>query len=134
MQLAHLADRKLFPYLCWTLGAHPDQVAIVPNASVGAYQVASTLMMGCRDRVITTAEAFPSIAHVWLSPIGRVQGPIPQLPETATPPSRPLAAPSAPHPPRTRGAKKGARAGIGLFAGCPSAQAWSARAVLARCG
>jgi hypothetical protein len=52
-------------------------VAIVPNASVGAYQVASTLMMGCRDRVITTAEAFPSIAHVWLSPIGRVQGPDP---------------------------------------------------------
>jgi selenocysteine lyase/cysteine desulfurase len=49
------------------IGAHPDQVAIVPNASVGAYQVASTLMLGCRDRVITTAEEFPSIAHVWLA-------------------------------------------------------------------
>ena len=49
------------------IGAHPDQVAIVPNASVGAYQVASTLMLGCRDRVITTADEFPSIAHVWLA-------------------------------------------------------------------
>lgn len=49
------------------IGAHPDQVAIVPNASVGAYQVASTLMLGCRDRVVTTAEEFPSIAHVWLA-------------------------------------------------------------------
>ena len=49
------------------IGAHHDQVAIVPNASVGAYQVASTLMLGCRDRVITTAEEFPSIAHVWLA-------------------------------------------------------------------
>jgi selenocysteine lyase/cysteine desulfurase len=49
------------------IGADPDQVAIVPNASVGAYQVASTLMLGCRDRVVTTAEEFPSIAHVWLA-------------------------------------------------------------------
>jgi selenocysteine lyase/cysteine desulfurase len=49
------------------IGADPDQVAIVPNASVGAYQVASTLMFGCRDRVITTTEEFPSIAHVWLA-------------------------------------------------------------------
>jgi selenocysteine lyase/cysteine desulfurase len=49
------------------IGAHPDQVAIVPNASVGAYQIASTLMLGCRDRLITTAEEFPSIAHVWLA-------------------------------------------------------------------
>lgn len=49
------------------IGAHADQVAIVPNASVGAYQVASTLMLGCRDRVVTTAEEFPSIAHVWLA-------------------------------------------------------------------
>jgi selenocysteine lyase/cysteine desulfurase len=49
------------------IGANPDQVAIVPNASVGAYQVASTLMLGCRDRVITTAEEFPSIAQVWLA-------------------------------------------------------------------
>ncbi|HET7668460.1 MAG TPA: aminotransferase class V-fold PLP-dependent enzyme [Mycobacterium sp.] len=49
------------------IGAHQDQVAIVPNASIGAYQVASTLMLGCRDRVITTSEEFPSIAHVWLA-------------------------------------------------------------------
>jgi selenocysteine lyase/cysteine desulfurase len=49
------------------IGAHPDQVAIVPNASVGAYQIASTLMLGCRDRVITTTEEFPSIAQVWLA-------------------------------------------------------------------
>jgi hypothetical protein len=106
----------------------------VPNASVGAYQVASTLMMGCRDRVITTAEAFPSIAHVWLSPIGRVQGPDPTAARDRDTPLAASGGAQCAAPPRTRGAKKGARAGIGLFAGCPSAQAWSARAVLARCG
>jgi selenocysteine lyase/cysteine desulfurase len=62
-QQAHGA-RQRFAAL---IGAHPDQVAIVPNASIGAYQIASTLMLGCRDRLITTAEEFPSIAHVWLA-------------------------------------------------------------------
>ncbi|MEV7024466.1 aminotransferase class V-fold PLP-dependent enzyme [Kitasatospora sp. NPDC093558] len=49
------------------IGADPEQIAIVPNASVGAYQVASTLAFGARTDIVTTVEEFPSIAHVWLA-------------------------------------------------------------------
>jgi selenocysteine lyase/cysteine desulfurase len=47
------------------IGADPDQVAVVPNASVGAYQAVSTLDLRRRPRLLTTAEEFPSVAHVW---------------------------------------------------------------------
>lgn len=49
------------------VGADVDQIALVPNASIGAYQVASTTRMGERYRIVTSALEFPSLAHVWLA-------------------------------------------------------------------
>ncbi len=49
------------------IGAAPERIALLPNASIGAYQVASTLEYGDRDGIVTTAEEFPSVAHVWLA-------------------------------------------------------------------
>ncbi|MFE6038110.1 aminotransferase class V-fold PLP-dependent enzyme [Streptomyces sp. NPDC056452] len=49
------------------IGAGPDQIAILPNASVGAYQVVSTLSLETRVDIVTTVEEFPSVAHVWLA-------------------------------------------------------------------
>ncbi len=49
------------------IGARADQIALMPSASVGAYQVASTLDWAGRPRVVTTGAEFPSIAHVWLA-------------------------------------------------------------------
>jgi selenocysteine lyase/cysteine desulfurase len=56
--------RRRFAHL---IGAQPEQVAIVPNASVGAYQVASTFDWPRRSKLITTDLEFPSVAHVWLA-------------------------------------------------------------------
>lgn len=47
--------------------ARTDEVAVLPNASVGAYQVASTLDWSSRRRIVTSYAEFPSIAHVWLA-------------------------------------------------------------------
>ncbi|MCX5206807.1 aminotransferase class V-fold PLP-dependent enzyme [Streptomyces sp. NBC_00237] len=49
------------------IGARVDQVAVVPNASVGAYQVASALDWSTRPTVVSTTLEFPSVAHVWLA-------------------------------------------------------------------
>ncbi|WP_405917761.1 aminotransferase class V-fold PLP-dependent enzyme [Streptomyces sp. NBC_00728] len=49
------------------VGARTDQIAVVPNASVGAYQVASALEWTARPKVVTTTLEFPSVAHVWLA-------------------------------------------------------------------
>ncbi len=49
------------------IGASPDQVAVLPNASVGAYQAASSLIWANRPALFTTGSEFPSIAHVWLA-------------------------------------------------------------------
>ncbi|HEX6870555.1 MAG TPA: aminotransferase class V-fold PLP-dependent enzyme [Micromonosporaceae bacterium] len=49
------------------IGARPDQVALVPNASIGAYQVASGLPLAQRRRIVTSSVEFPSIAQVWLA-------------------------------------------------------------------
>lgn len=49
------------------IGAAPEQVAVMPNASVGAYQVISTLSLGQRNRIVTTIQEFPSIAQIWLA-------------------------------------------------------------------
>jgi selenocysteine lyase/cysteine desulfurase len=49
------------------IGAGIDQIALVPNASVGAYQVASTMDWKARSKIVTTTMEFPSIAHVWLA-------------------------------------------------------------------
>ncbi|MER5730568.1 aminotransferase class V-fold PLP-dependent enzyme [Streptomyces sp. NPDC002138] len=50
------------------IGADPEQIAILPNASVGAYQAVSTLPLEApRTEIVTTVEEFPSVAHVWLA-------------------------------------------------------------------
>ena len=49
------------------LKARPAQVALVPNATTGAYQVASSFDWAARPRIVTTDAEFPSIAHVWLA-------------------------------------------------------------------
>ena len=49
------------------IGADADQIALLPNASIGAYQVISTSRLGERDTIVTSAGEFPSIAHVWLA-------------------------------------------------------------------
>jgi len=47
------------------IGAEPEQVAVMPNASVGAYQVASSIDWSKRPKIIASSLEFPSIAHVW---------------------------------------------------------------------
>lgn len=49
------------------INASVEEIAIVPNASVGAFQVASTMDYSSRRGVVTTDMEFPSIAHVWLA-------------------------------------------------------------------
>lgn len=49
------------------IGAREDQIALVPNASIGAYQVASTMDFTERGKIVTTELEFPSVAHVWLA-------------------------------------------------------------------
>lgn len=56
--------RSLFADL---IGATAAEIAIVPCASDGAYQVASTRSWTKRPRVITTDMEFPSVAQVWLA-------------------------------------------------------------------
>jgi selenocysteine lyase/cysteine desulfurase len=59
-----LRARKGFAAL---VDADVDQVALMPNASVGAYQIASTMDWKGRPEILTTVMEFPSIAHVWLA-------------------------------------------------------------------
>lgn len=49
------------------IGADLDEIAVVPSASEGAYQVASTQDWSVRPRVVTTDMEFPSVAQVWLA-------------------------------------------------------------------
>lgn len=49
------------------VGAAPDEVAVMANASEGAYQVASTLSWASRPRIVTCDMEFPSVAQVWLA-------------------------------------------------------------------
>lgn len=51
--------------LAHLINATPDEIALLPSASVCAYQVASTRNWQVRDRIIYLSEEFPSIAHVW---------------------------------------------------------------------
>jgi selenocysteine lyase/cysteine desulfurase len=48
------------------IGASPDQVALLPNASVGAYQAVSTVEFRHRAKVVASRDEFPSLSHVWL--------------------------------------------------------------------
>ncbi|MDG4803605.1 aminotransferase class V-fold PLP-dependent enzyme [Micromonospora sp. WMMD980] len=56
--------RRLFAQL---IGAHPDQIAILPNASVAAYQVASSRRWRRRRELLASTAEFPGIAHTWLN-------------------------------------------------------------------
>jgi selenocysteine lyase/cysteine desulfurase len=49
------------------IGADPEQIAILPNASIGAYQAVSTLSLETRSTIVSSAHEFPSVAHVWLA-------------------------------------------------------------------
>lgn len=53
------------------LGTVPEKLALVPNAAIGAYQVASTFAYTDRPRIVSTEEEFPSVSHVWLAQRGR---------------------------------------------------------------
>ena len=49
------------------IGAATEEIAVVPSASAGAYQVASTQDWTARSGLVTTDLEFPSVAHVWLA-------------------------------------------------------------------
>ncbi|MGD0064053.1 MAG: aminotransferase class V-fold PLP-dependent enzyme [Streptosporangiaceae bacterium] len=49
------------------IGARPDQIALVPNASIGAYQIASTIDLRNRSKIVLSQDEFPSLSHVWLA-------------------------------------------------------------------
>lgn len=49
------------------IGADPDEVAVVSNASEGAYHVAASLDYTTRPRIVTNDLEFPSVSHVWLA-------------------------------------------------------------------
>ncbi|MEH1124756.1 aminotransferase class V-fold PLP-dependent enzyme [Micromonospora sp. CPCC 206061] len=47
--------------------ASPTQIALLPNASTAAYQVASGMQWWRRRQLVAPVTEFPGIAHVWLS-------------------------------------------------------------------
>jgi selenocysteine lyase/cysteine desulfurase len=47
--------------------ASPEEVAIVPNASIGAFQAASTLDYTRGGGIVSSDMEFPSLGHVWKS-------------------------------------------------------------------
>lgn len=51
--------------------ADPEEVAVLPCASDGAAQIASTFDWSRRPRIVTTDLEFPSVAHVWLAQVAR---------------------------------------------------------------
>jgi len=63
------AARKTFAQF---VGAHPDEIAIVPSASAGINSLASALQFGQRKKVVLGEFEFPTMGHVWLAQ--RVRG------------------------------------------------------------
>ncbi len=49
------------------IGAEPDEVAIVPSASVGISAVASALDFGKRKKVVMGEFEFPTMGQIWLA-------------------------------------------------------------------
>ena len=47
------------------LNCETTQVGLMPNASVGAYQVANSMDWSARPRIVSSMSEFPSIAQVW---------------------------------------------------------------------
>ncbi len=56
--------RNLFARM---IGAGPDEVAIVPSASVGIHAVASALHYSGRNKIVMGEFEFPTMGHVWLA-------------------------------------------------------------------
>ena len=48
------------------LGSEPDQIALLPSASVAAYQAVSSIRGVAAGHTLTSHAEFPSLAHVWL--------------------------------------------------------------------
>lgn len=51
--------------------AESDEIALVPNATMGAYQVAGAQDWQRRPGIVATTDDFPSISHVWGGQRGR---------------------------------------------------------------
>lgn len=49
------------------IGAEPAQVAVIPSATVAAFQVASTTQWSVRPGIVTTDAEYSSVAQVWLA-------------------------------------------------------------------
>lgn len=49
------------------IGADPALVAVVPSATVAAFQVASTMDWSVRSGIVTTEAEYSSVAQVWLA-------------------------------------------------------------------
>jgi selenocysteine lyase/cysteine desulfurase len=56
--------RMAFAHL---IGAHPDEVAVVPSASAAINSVASALDFRARRKVVLGEFEFPTMGHVWLA-------------------------------------------------------------------
>ncbi|TDB45642.1 aminotransferase [Photorhabdus khanii subsp. guanajuatensis] len=60
--------RRLFAEF---IGADASQIAILPNATIAAYQVISTLVANSGEQILCTEDEFPSLSHVWLQQASR---------------------------------------------------------------
>ncbi len=49
------------------IGSTEHHIALLPNATLGAYQIASTRNWHRRSEILCCDSEFPSLAHVWLS-------------------------------------------------------------------
>jgi selenocysteine lyase/cysteine desulfurase len=49
------------------IGAHPDEVAVVPSASAGINSIASAINFRERRKVVLGEYEFPTMGHVWLA-------------------------------------------------------------------
>lgn len=56
--------------------AEPDEIALVPNATVGAYQAAGAQDWQRRPGIVAATDDFPSISHVWGGQRGRGARPV----------------------------------------------------------
>ncbi|MFD6563021.1 aminotransferase class V-fold PLP-dependent enzyme [Micromonospora profundi] len=49
------------------IGAHVDQIAVLPSASVAAFQASAAMRWRRRRALVTGTAEFPGLAHVWLA-------------------------------------------------------------------
>ncbi|WP_192484880.1 MULTISPECIES: aminotransferase class V-fold PLP-dependent enzyme [Cysteiniphilum] len=53
------------------IGADASQIAILPNATIAAYQVISTLPSSAGMQILCSGDEFPSLSHIWLQQASR---------------------------------------------------------------